>query len=82
MKNKVKCSFNVQSSHLNSLREMVLNHEIASMNSGLDEAIKVYIKNKKKKIYEEQMERAVHDSEFMRRLQAVMSDDIVISEKW
>ena len=53
---------------------MTSNKEISSVSSGVNEAIEVYLKAKKKIRYEKLMEEAVHDPKFLMRLKDVESD--------
>jgi metal-responsive CopG/Arc/MetJ family transcriptional regulator len=86
MKNTMKCTFNIQADLLSELKSLTQQKEIPSVNRGINEAVELYLRAKKKKHYEVLMEEAVHDSKFMQRLKDVDSDyssiDQVVPGKW
>lgn len=71
MKNMIKCTFNIQTNFLSELKLLTQQKEISSVNHGINDAIKLYLRTLKKNQYELLMDEAVKDSKFIQRLKDV-----------
>ncbi|HHX68129.1 MAG TPA: hypothetical protein GX708_08785 [Gallicola sp.] len=82
----IKTTINIKSEYKNQLNELVEEKVIASMTDGFNQAIELFLKEKKKQQYIKKMEEAAKDKNFIKRTINSQKDfdaiETEVSEEW
>jgi Arc/MetJ-type ribon-helix-helix transcriptional regulator len=82
----IKTTINLKSEYKNQLNELVEQKEIASMTDGFNQAIELFLKEKKKQQYIKKIEEAAKDKNFIKRTINSQKDfdaiETEVSEEW
>ncbi|MGI6769160.1 MAG: hypothetical protein ACOX43_08795 [Bacilli bacterium] len=82
----IKTTINLKSEYKNQLNELVEEKVIASMTDGFNQAIELFLKEKKKQQYIKKMEEAAKDKNFIKRTINSQKDfdaiETEVSEEW
>ena len=82
----IKTTINLKSEYKNQLNELVEEKVIASMTDGFNQAIELFLKEKKKQQYIKKIEEAAKDKNFIKRTINSQKDfdaiETEVSEEW
>ncbi|MDD4000496.1 MAG: hypothetical protein PHX62_06355 [Bacilli bacterium] len=82
----IKTTINFKSEYKEKLNELVKEKEIASITDGINQAIELFLNEKKKQLYMRKMEEAAQDKSFIERTMLSQKDfdsiETGVSEEW
>ncbi len=70
----VKSTININSEYMDELKFLVSKNIITSLTEGINQSLELFIKEKKKELYEKQLAAAANDKDFLERTLGCQSD--------